>query len=239
MRIYWWCWLACWVPLGSVGAVAGSVLAAADGLAGVVAILAVVAGVLGGVVAVALDQRRQAPGTTTTTWLSWRPVVRAAGLAAIAVVLLQVWSSVLGPTLWPVLALAALTSPGLVRLVLPHVRGGRRTPLSTASAVVPWCGCGCSKPVTAAEMAGILSVLDDAGLCRAWRASFLRLRGAPGASARLQVAMVRQAYLEELERRDVDGLRRWLETGPRPASGPEDYWRPGPARSSEDQPDAA
>lgn len=239
MKIYRWCWLACWVPLATVGAVAGSALATADDLPGGI-VLAILAGVLGGgvAVAVALDRRRQAPASSTPR-LVRRSVLGSAGSAAISVVLLQVWAAVLGPTLGPVLVLAALTSPWLVRLVFGRLRAGRRTPGSSASAVAPLCSCGCSEPVTAAEMAGILSVLDDAGLCRAWRSSFSRLRAAPGASARLQVAMVRQAYLEELGRRDDDGLRRWLATGPQPASGPEDYWQPGPARASEDQSDAA
>lgn len=232
MTIYRWFWRAFWLP---IGAVCGGVGLLLGPVAGVVA-ATVVYGLLGGLVAAALASCDQAPSASSSNGARLY-VLRIGGWAALAGGLLQVWTAVLGSTAWPVVALAALTSPQMVALVvhwspMPEHRHG----------VVPAaasCHCGCTEPVSAGEMAGVLSVLDDQQLCRAWQASFSQLRTAPSAAARLQVAMVRHAYLEELERRDDDGLRRWLASGPRPTSGPEEYWRPGPARVSEDQPGSA
>lgn len=231
MRIYRWLWRACWVPIGTVCAVAGLTLGP---LAGPL-LLAGLCAVVGGLVAAALESRDPAPPRTAPHGGRAR-VLRVAGRAALAGGLLEAWSVVLGTTVWPVLALAALTSPGLVAAVVPRSRSERRRapvpPVAT-------CGCGCADPVTAAEMAALVPVLDDAQLCRAWRASLARLREAPDCAARLQLVALRHAYLEELERRDEVAVRRWLASAPRPASTPADFRRPGPTRAPEDPSTAA
>lgn len=55
-------------------------------------------------------------------------------------------------------------------------------------------------------------------IIRAWTSSRAALRPHASMASRIRVAALRQAYLDELERRDPAGLRRWLESA-RPFSG--------------------
>jgi hypothetical protein len=68
-----------------------------------------------------------------------------------------------------------------------------------------------------------LSGLSNAELCREWRRSFLVLQAATTAARRVHVVRVRQALLDELETRNPSGLRQWLQSGGRAASGPDRY----------------
>jgi MFS family permease len=56
-------------------------------------------------------------------------------------------------------------------------------------------------------------------LCTAWTQSCLDLRGASPAQA-LRFVEARQYYLDELERRDPDGLRAWLATAASASGSP-------------------
>jgi hypothetical protein len=47
-------------------------------------------------------------------------------------------------------------------------------------------------------------------LCREWHESYLALSQATTSTARLRIVMARQRCLDELERRDPDGLHAWL-----------------------------
>ncbi|WP_219414502.1 hypothetical protein [Pseudonocardia nigra] len=67
-----------------------------------------------------------------------------------------------------------------------------------------------------------MSTLD---LCRAWRVSYLRLQHAAGATELDGTAQIRQRYLDELERRDLAGFRRWIDSGARAASDPARFIR--------------
>jgi hypothetical protein len=62
--------------------------------------------------------------------------------------------------------------------------------------------------------------LDDDALCWAWRRSYVVLQRAHSATTRLHVVEVRQAYLDELERRNAMGLSAWLASGARAAGNP-------------------
>ncbi|MFI5695302.1 hypothetical protein ACIA58_25845 [Kribbella sp. NPDC051586] len=58
-----------------------------------------------------------------------------------------------------------------------------------------------------------LGAIANAGtteLCRQWLESYGELRRATSQAARLRVVMARQRCLDELERRDPDGLQAWL-----------------------------
>src|SRR5690625_3528215 len=57
-------------------------------------------------------------------------------------------------------------------------------------------------------------------LVHAWRASFTSLQRAQTTTAKNEIVDRRQQYLDELERRDPDGIRRWLDSGARAASDP-------------------
>jgi hypothetical protein len=64
--------------------------------------------------------------------------------------------------------------------------------------------------------------LDVAGLCWAWRSSHDLLARIQDVEARGKVVMLRQAYLDEMERRDAAGFQAWL-TVARAAEDPEAY----------------
>ncbi|HWD03229.1 MAG TPA: hypothetical protein VG674_12340 [Amycolatopsis sp.] len=57
-------------------------------------------------------------------------------------------------------------------------------------------------------------------LCLAWRRSFVQLQHTHDEQARQALVAARQAYLDELERRDRLGFAKWLDSGPRAAGDP-------------------
>jgi hypothetical protein len=57
-------------------------------------------------------------------------------------------------------------------------------------------------------------------LCLAWQHSYWLLSELPGSHQRCEVAAMRQSLLDELERRDPVGFRRWLDAEPRANSDP-------------------
>jgi hypothetical protein len=77
--------------------------------------------------------------------------------------------------------------------------------------------------------------LTDHDLCRAWCTSFDVLQSASGVEARARVVSLRQAYLDELDRRDPLGLSAWLASGARATGNPDRYLsRPGLDRPQDD-----
>lgn len=67
------------------------------------------------------------------------------------------------------------------------------------------------------------SHLSDHDLCLAWESTGRALSRCSTASARLGVVRVRQACLDELERRQPDAVRAWLLGGADPDSSPARY----------------
>ena len=65
--------------------------------------------------------------------------------------------------------------------------------------------------------------LSDHDLCLAWESSSRALRRCTTTSARLEVVRVRQACLDELERRQPDAVRAWVLAGADPESSPARY----------------
>lgn len=61
-------------------------------------------------------------------------------------------------------------------------------------------------------------------LCLAWRRSYLQLQRAADDHTRQQIIRARQAYLDELERRDGTGFTQWLAGGARAGSDPRRYF---------------
>jgi hypothetical protein len=57
-------------------------------------------------------------------------------------------------------------------------------------------------------------------LCRQWQDSYPALRSAPTHSLRLQIVEARAQCLDELERRDPEGLNAWLGSNASAASDP-------------------
>jgi hypothetical protein len=66
---------------------------------------------------------------------------------------------------------------------------------------------------------------STADLCRAWRVSYSVLENTHDPAQLAEVAALRRRYLDELDRRDPDGFRRWFDDGARAASDPARYIR--------------
>ncbi len=64
------------------------------------------------------------------------------------------------------------------------------------------------------------TTVSDEELCAAWRHSTVALELARNPGSRLELARLRQGYLDELERRNPTGFREWLASG---ATDPTDY----------------
>jgi hypothetical protein len=65
-----------------------------------------------------------------------------------------------------------------------------------------------------------LRQLTDLELCTEWRRSFNALEATAHVSLHFEVVRLRQLYLDEIERRHPEGLRRWLASGARAAGNP-------------------
>ena len=77
--------------------------------------------------------------------------------------------------------------------------------------------------LTPPEGMGPLNGLDDRQLCRLWRDSFWLVRQPSSPGRMLCRVALREACLDELERRDAVALQAWLDSGARASSGPEKY----------------
>lgn len=238
MHLYRICWTAVAGLLTAVGVVE-AVVAVPTGAAITVALLT------GATVAVVAEMtahtRDQPPGPMAT------PLAAAAGIWAGAA-LTGLVALISGSALL-LAALVVLTAPPvLTRLVAAARRGaadlravppGRETEpyrprlqpraIPPAPPVPP----ATEVPAAAAPVPAVpapdpvpVGSLTDAELCWAWRRSFTVLQALqPHLDVERWIALValRQGYLDEIERRDPAGFRRWLYTGARPASDPSRY----------------
>ncbi|MDF9278848.1 hypothetical protein P4U43_13740 [Arthrobacter sp. EH-1B-1] len=62
--------------------------------------------------------------------------------------------------------------------------------------------------------------LSDAGLCRAWRSTYLPVREARDAATLGQLALFRGACLDEIERRNPTAFKAWVDAGARASGDP-------------------
>lgn len=86
--------------------------------------------------------------------------------------------------------------------------------------------------LTLPEAMGPLRGLDDLQLCRLWRESFWTLRRPARPGTVLCLVALREACLDELERRDAAALHAWLDSGARASGGPEKFLDRPPQRES-------
>lgn len=83
---------------------------------------------------------------------------------------------------------------------------------------------GARSSSTSRMLPAATGALSTPQLCLAWRHSYLELQRAASDPAKAgEVVLVRQCFLDELERRDRPGFERWLNTGARAASDPSRY----------------
>jgi hypothetical protein len=92
----------------------------------------------------------------------------------------------------------------------------------TSPPVVRWYGDSLSRPQPG-ELGA--SATTTAQLCRQWHDSFEDLQKAPTPTARLRIVTARQQCLDELERRDPDGLNAWLSSTASAAGDPSRFIR--------------
>ena len=140
----------------------------------------------------------------------------------IAVAAVAVWSVSLVSFPLALLAVmvAGLTSPAVIQRL-------RRARHRVSSGTTPVPESGDAVRLTPPETLGPLVGLDDRQLCRLWRESFWALGSAAPTQTLLCVVALREACLDELERRHAAELGAWLANGARASGGPEKYLRPG------------
>lgn len=130
---------------------------------------------------------------------------------------------------------AVLSSPAVVRHAVASARRGPPKPAPSARritsvveldafAVAPAADDGAvGSCLTLSESMGPLNGLDDRQLCRLWRESFWVLNQSARPGSVLCLVAVREACLDELERRHAAALHAWLDGGARASGGPEKY----------------
>lgn len=131
----------------------------------------------------------------TARWTR-RQVMTAAAAGAAAIVLAGGLAVVLGSSVLWLVALLGATSPP----------------------VVQWCT-GMRGPGTAASRRDVPE-RSTADLCRQWRESYDALRQARTDAQRLRIVVERQRCLDELDRRDPEGLQAWLASAASAAGDP-------------------
>lgn len=214
MRTYRRIWLCCWGLLGTLGLILGLTTVPTIGVVGVFLTSAVVAGT---VVAVSLtwgDDHR--PSTLELVG----PAVRGGLHGAVVGVTVVVTSVSLGTLVLPLLVLLVGSSPWALRHGMRLARGAQpreTVPPDSRGAAYARPGTGSGSPES--DWAPAIRALSDEELCRSWRASYLSLQEAPSATY-LELVTLREAYLDDLERRNPLGMRAWLDSGARAAGNP-------------------
>jgi hypothetical protein len=121
----------------------------------------------------------------STRWTMWQVMTAAAGAGAVLTLVLSL-TAVLGPSpLW-LLVLLTVASPPAVQ----------------------WYGVGLR--FGTADWRVDVPQRSTADLCKQWHDSYHELRQAKSDSQRLRIVMQRQLCLDELDRRDHEGLEAWL-----------------------------
>lgn len=219
MRIYRAIWLFCWGAVLVVGVSLGFQGWSASAGIGVFNLAAL----LTAGATVAYYRREGMPPVTTANLVviaGTRAVV--AGLVVLAV---SIAASALGALVWLVLLLSAATSPWALALVNRRRTRLRQQPPEQNRAVPPPAQQDAVdlELVPASAWAPAVQTLSDNELCLAWRASFTVLQSAESPAARGQLVTLRQAYLDDIERRDPVALDAWLTSGARAAGDPARY----------------
>ena len=131
------------------------------------------------------------------------------------------------------LLLAGATSPVALRAVAGAVHRERRTRsgavLAEQRATADEVRAGA--PLGSEAFEGMVQLLDDHELIAAWRQSHEVLGYTNLPDLRLQLVALRQAYLDEMERRHPRGFAAWMDEGALP--DPERFLTPGRTRELE------
>ena len=169
-------------------------------------------------------------GQAKTGWGAWSEAWPVAAVGVVGVLVLNGLHRLVGSAALPIGLAAAFTA--LVALVVlrrtPHASGGcgaeapAPTPRRpTAAPAMP------PPPVRRPWDAPPMPTLPTPDLCWEWRRSYLTVTRASKPDELIRIVALRAAYLDELERRDPTGFRRWLDSGARAASDPGRYLASG------------
>lgn len=208
-RIIWW---VATVILAAAGGIAAAITVHTD-----VLVSAVIAAVLiGG----GSPWLRPITLRTTPSHRTLLPVaLRCAGTAVAVVVTVIGLITLAGAAALPLILLMTITSAPVYRYFRDSVEFTQSRPCSPRSPLI--------HPSTVDVSLHPLpdcSQLSNEALCRCWRMSFPALQNgpstSPSATDALHLARTREAYLDEIERRDPRGFARWLDSGARAGSDP-------------------
>ncbi|MGH3443898.1 MAG: hypothetical protein ACRDPB_00850 [Nocardioidaceae bacterium] len=244
-RIHLWTWIVVWALIVTPVAFLGL----RRWTPGTVVVLFVLVGFVAGLASLGFQTRDgvESPpsGREVASTVAWH-----GALGGAAVLLFAGVAVAAGSLVWAAMLLAALTSPWtpvLIRRMRGSTRGGEkdrpaRAPSKPSAPAPspppgPWprthapatVSCAPEEPTvqlpvgTAAEWSRSVRALDDTELCTAWRSSFRALEAAQQPSVRADLVALRQACIDEMERRYPNGLRAWLESGARAAGNPTRY----------------
>ncbi|MFY0407609.1 hypothetical protein [Solicola sp. PLA-1-18] len=215
MKLY----LHTWTVLAAVCAALGVLLAVAMLPPGLVVVVSLM--VVGGVL-VLTDLPSQTARDRRP--LTLRRRLGLAGLLASAALALCGWGALMGALAGLLLLVLAVTA---APLAVDAAWGTRRRRPSEGAEQAPVEPSPAPRAVAVEravrEHVGLaVGSWSDDDLCRAWRASFVRLQRStpPG---RAVIAIERQIYLDEIERRYPHGFETWMRTNPRAASDPKRY----------------
>lgn len=140
---------------------------------------------------------------------------RTAGTIVVLTLVIDGVTGVFGPAAAPLLVVVALVGApwGWAR---QRRQLGRRQAGGVATAGSSDPGAGAEPP--SAPSVPELDVLSTPALCAAWHSSYYALRHAPDEITHGDLVALRRRYLDELERRDPDGVASWLVAESRPAN---------------------
>lgn len=183
----------------------------------------VIFGCAAAVVGVATASLYLAEGTTTPPRDLMSVVTTKAAVAGIATVSVLGYGALLGAAALPVLFLVAGGSPSAIAFYRQRL-GSSSSPRQTSKPASPCVPQACApvstKKSTPQPLGPALSAMDDMELCMAWRRSFTALQRASSPSDRMRIVEARRNYLDELGRRNPEGLAAWLGSGARAAGDP-------------------
>jgi hypothetical protein len=173
-------------------------------------------------------------GQTKTGWAAWSAAWRPATLGFLGVLVLNGLHALFGSAALPIGVAAAITA--LVAFVVlrqaPDASGGNAAEDPASTPRMPTAVSASDKPPSPvrrpdADAAPPMPALPTPALCWEWRRSYLAVTRASKPDELTRIVALRAAYLDELERRDPTGFRRWLDSGARAASDPGRYLTSG------------
>jgi hypothetical protein len=215
-------WVRVWAVVGALGVgvaiLEWSLLVTAAAVLGIGLCTALVLGLL-------TAEAILTPVTTSArTYVVTRSLAAGAGTVALLAV-----GALSPPVLLLVGVLLLVTAPPLVsRLVVHRHREPRPRPAGppTGEPRPPLPDAEPPGPASLPDRRPGLGQLGDHQLCGLWRQTFWELRDQQTVDEVLAMIALRQACLDELERRNPAALHAWLDSGARASGGPERFWLP-------------